>query len=335
VCVANRTIPIRSEPMPLWHRKLPFVMATPVPDLYSMEGLSEVELIMDIQAAIWSFLNQRLDNTRLISNAIIMYRDTMDDPDKLVFAPGEQWAVSDPGEVALWTPNQNITEASLAAEAELKSDLLNLTAAMQYLGGSAPDQMDNNTATGISIMSNNAMNRVLTKRQRIFDALKDKGYQEIQLNQQLWRGPIDIRLPGISQDVPYKFEKVHAQDILCDCCYEIEEATESMNRQERRQEAMLLTQVLTPLIPLGLQSGVMINLQMIVENLITAFDIKNPEAWVAPMQTPLGQVAPGEPNLNGGAAPGGGTPAPAGPPPGLAQLVPGLGDLLSSGTYGS
>lgn len=330
ICIANKSVVIRSEPNPLWHGKLPFVMATPVPDLYSMEGISEVELIMDIQAAIWTFLNQRLDNVRLISNAIVMIRDTMDDPEKLIFEPGAIWPVSDPQEVQLWTPNQNITEASLAAEEELKSDLLNLTAAMQYLGGSAPDQMDNSTATGISIMSNNAMNRVLTKRQRIYDALTDKGYMEIALNQQLMRNPVDIRLPGMTQDVPYRFAKVQPQDILCDCDYTIEAATESMNRQERRQEALLLLQTLTPLIPLAPQMGMMLNMQPMIEKVLDSFDVKNAEAWITPMPQP-GMVDPNAaagPDAGGAGDPAAGTPPQGGPAPGLEQLVPGLAQRL-------
>jgi len=333
ICIANGSVPIRQEPHPFWHRKLPGVICTPVPDLYSIEGLSEVELIMDIQSAIWTFLNQRLDNTRLISNAIVMIRDTMDDPDKLVFEPGAIWPVRDPNEVMMWTPNQNITEASLQAEGELKSDLLNLTAAIQYLGGASPEEMQNNTATGVNIMSNNAMNRVLTKRQRVFDALGEYGDQAIALIQQLWRGPIDIRLPGLTQDVPFKFEKIHAQQILCDCCYAIEEATESMNRQERRDEALQFVNILGALVQPAQMSGVAINLQPAIEKFLDAYDVKNPEAYVSPMGTGLGQLAPGEPNLNGNAQPGGGTPAPAGPPQGsdLMSMVPNLAQRLQSG----
>lgn len=333
ICVANQSVVIRNEPMPFWHGKLPFVVATPVPDLYSLEGMSEVELIMDIQAAIWSFLNQRLDNTRLISNAIVMYRDTMDDPEKLVYEPGAHWPVQDPNEIAMWTPNQNITESSLKAESELKSDLLNLTAAVQYLGGAAPDQMNNNTATGISIMSNNAMNRVLTKRQRIYDSLKVKGEQEIANNKQLWRGPIDIRLPGMSADTPFRFETIHAQDIICDCCYEIEEATESMNRQERRQDALQLVSVLAPLVPVAMQAGTLLNVQPMIEQVLDAFDIKNKEAWVGPMPQ---MAQPGDPNTPGMAPPGAGNPPPngGGPAPGggdLMSLVPGLAQRLQGG----
>lgn len=325
IVVANGSIVVRNEPMPFWHRKLPFIMCTPVPDIYSMEGMSEVDLIKDIQAAIWMFLNQRIDNTRLISNAIIMIRDTIDDPEKLVFEPGAVWPVADPQEVMLWTPNQNIGQASLEAEQELKSDLLNLTAAVQYLGGSSPTEMQNDTATGISIMQNSAQSRVMTKRQRIYDSLTEYGSQQIANNKQLWRGPIDIRVPGTTSDQEFQFQTVHAQDILCDCCYYIETATESMNRQERRQEALQLLNVFIPLLPIADQMGVKISVERLVEKVLDSFDVKDTENWVTAPPAPEQMGAPpppgqGAPNGNLMLPPGGGNPN--GPPPGLASLLP-------------
>lgn len=330
IVVANKTVLLRDEPMPFWHGRLPFVICTPVPDLYSMEGISEVELIMDIQAAIWTFLNQRLDNTRLISNAIIMIRDTIDDPDKLVFEPGAVWPVSDPQEVQLWTPNQNIGQASLEAESELKSDLLNLTAAVQYLGGAAPETMQNNTATGISIMSNAAQGRVLIKRQRVYDSLKEFGRQCIANNQQLWRGPIEIRLPGMPGDTEFRFEVKHAQDILCDCDYDIEDATESMNRQERRDEASQLFQIMVAALPVYMQNGQPINALPALESLLDSYDKKDPERWMAPPEQP--QLAAGAPNGNGALPPAGGTPD--GAPAGLAALLPPNGVASKLQGYG-
>lgn len=321
--VANGEILVRDQPQPFWHGKLPFVMATPVPDIYSAEGLSETELIMDIQAAIWLFLNQRIDNTRLISNAIIMYRDTMDDPDKLVFEPGALWPVNDPGEIMMWTPNQNIGQASLEAENELKQDLLNITAAMEYLGGASSELMQNNTATGVSIMANAAQGRVLAKRQECYDPLKDKGEMEIANIQQFFRGPTQIRMPGATADVPFKFQMVHAQDILCNASYDIENATESMNRQERRDEAMQLFQVMVAAAPVFMQNGQQLNLEPPLENVLDAFDKKDQERWLEPPQ-PLLQLGAGAPNGDGAMPVAGGNPAGPPPPADLLSLVPGL-----------
>jgi hypothetical protein len=313
IVVANRQVVIRDQPNPYTHGKLPFVMATPVPDLYSMEGLSEVDLLMDVQAAIWSFLNQRLDNTRLISNGIVMVRDTIDDVSKLVFSPRAVWPVADPAEVQMWTPNHNITQSSLEAEHSLKEDLMSISAAIPVLAGASPDLVDQKTATGMNILSNNAMNRVLAKRQNYFDCLREVGRQSIQLNQQLWRGPIEIPvIDGRTNE--WSFQTVTAQQIVCECDYDIEETTESLNRQERRQEALLLFDQFVQAAPALQMWGLAIDPLPMLEKLGDAFDIKNIETWIKP--SPLPPMPPPGSGGGGPPPPGAGPPPPGvGPPP--------------------
>jgi hypothetical protein len=324
IVVANRRVVIRNEKNPYTHGKLPFVIATPVPDLYSMEGLSEVDLIMDVQAAIWSFLNQRLDNTRLISNGIVMVRDTIDDVEKLVFQPRAIWPVADPAEVQMWSPNFNITQSSLEAERSLKEDLMSISAAIPVLAGASPDLVDQKTATGMTILSNNAMNRVLAKRQQFFDALREVGRQEIDLNQQLFRGPIEIPVMD-GRSGQWSFNTISAQQIVCNCDYDIEETTESLNRQERRQEAMLLFTTFVQAAPALQMWGVALDPLPMLQDLGDAFDIKNIESWVkpAPPQLPPGAGPPPPGMAPPGLAPGG-PPAPNGiAPPPMTPAAPG------------
>jgi hypothetical protein len=303
IVVANRKVVIRDEENPYTHGKLPFVMATPVPDIYSMEGLSEVDLIMDIQAAIWSFLNQRLDNTRLISNGIVMVRDTIDDVEKLVFSPRAIWPVADPAEVQMWTPNHNITQSSLEAERSLKEDLMSISAAIPVLAGASPDLIDQKTATGMNILSNNAMNRVLAKRQMYFDSLREVNLQAIDLNQQLWRGPIEIPImdPGAADQ--WSFETISAQQIVGDYDFDIEETTESLNRQERRQEALLLFREFVQAAPSLAMWGVALDPLPLLQSLGDAFDLKNIDSWVKPLPPPPQQPQAGLPSGGNGAGP--------------------------------
>ena len=338
IVVADRRVVLRNQAHPYANHRIPFVMATPVPDLYSMEGLSEVDLIADIQSAIWSNLNQRMDNTRLISNGIIMVRDTIDDTDKLVFSPRAIWPVSDPAEVQMWTPNHNITESSLEAEKTLKEDLMNITAAIPYLAGASPDLVNNSTATGINILSNNAMNRVLAKRQRFFDAMTEGGRMEIDLNQEFFRGPIELQMLD-PQTNEWAFPTITAQDIVCDCDYDIEETTESLNRQERRQEALLLFNTLVSAFPAIQASGMALNFEPIMEKLGDAFDIMDIQRWVKSAPQPQMVPAPppgqmmvgpdGQPIANG--AQPGSAPSPSagnpsnGPAAGLTSLIGGPG----------
>jgi hypothetical protein len=315
IVLANRRVVIRDEPNPFWHGKLPFVLANPNVDLYSLEGLSDVDLVLDLQAARWELLNQTIDNVRLMNNAIIMARDTIDDPDKLRFAPGELWLVADPAEVMMWTPNHNVTDSALAMDERLSQDIQDVTGAIPYLSGAGDGTVDQNTATGISVIQNMASRRIGLKKNMIGYAQVEIGVQQIALNQQFLSVPERIR---IEQEDGYQFETVTPQDIQGDLDYEIENANESLNRQQARQEATQLFQAFVN--PATFQvfqmAGKTYDPVPFGERLCDAFDIKNTGeifGVAPPPMMPQPQMAGPPPPGSGGAPPGPGLPAPAAP----------------------
>jgi hypothetical protein len=323
IVMANRLVVIRDEPNIFWHGKLPFVVASPNPDLYSMEGLSDVDLVLDLQAARWELLNQTIDNTRLLNNAIIMMRDTVDDPDKFRFAPGEMWMVSDPAEVMMWTPNHNVTSTALEMDQRLGQDFQDITGAIPYLSGAGDGTVDQNTATGISTISAMAGKRIIAKRNMLYDAYRETGLQQIALNQQFLSAPERIR---IEKQDGYDFEPITPQDIQGEYDYDIEDANESLNRQQARQEALGLWNAIVPQAPLFMQSGTPLNLRPALEGVLDAFDIKNPAEWFAAAPPPM--MAGAAPPGSGAPPPGGGMPPTPGqpgnglPPPSLAPPTP-------------
>jgi hypothetical protein len=319
IVMANRQVVIRDEPNPFWHGKLPFVLATPNVDLYSLEGLSDVDLVLDLQAAQWDLLNQTIDNTHLINNAIIMMRDTVDDPDEFKFAPGEKWLVSDPAEVMMWTPNHNVTTTALEMMQRLGQDIQDVTGAIPYLSGAGEGTVDQNTATGISVIQNMASRRIGLKRNMIGYAHCEIGIQQIALNQQFLSVPERIR---IEHEDGYQFEVISPQDIQGQLDYEIENANESLNRQQARAEATQLFQAFVN--PATFQvfqmAGKTYDPVPFGERLCDAYDIKNTSEIFGVMPPPMlmaGAPTPG----SGGVPPGPGQPAPAppigqpGPPP--------------------
>lgn len=310
IVLANRMVVIRDEPNPFWHGKLPFVLANPNVDLYSLEGLSDVDLVLDLQAARWELLNQTIDNTRLLNNAIIMARDTIDDPGKLRFAPGELWLVSDPAEVMMWTPNHNVTSTALEMDERLAKDFQDITGAIPYLSGAGDGTVDQNTATGISVIQNMASRRIGLKKNMIGYAHIEIGVQQIALNQQFLSVPERIR---IEKEDGYEFETVGPQEIQGDLDYELENANESLNRQQARQEATQLFQAFVN--PATFQvfqmAGKTYNPVPFGERLCDAFDIKNTSEIFMAAPAPLPQLAGGAPPGSGVPLPGNGQPAPA------------------------
>jgi hypothetical protein len=306
--VANRNVVLRDEASPFIHQELPFVFCAPTPALFKVEGKAEPELINDLQTALWQNQNQRKDNVELINNCVVIIQDSEQDPDSWVVKPGGRWFTnhSPSSAVQFMTPNTSILEPSIKEEELMKGDMQDISAASPYVSGADSQGIDNKTATGISLVQNMATKRILQKKQRFADAERMIGRQQLQLNEQL--AP-DL-LPAYSSDgsaMPLRI-----QDII-GCTYEVEDAAESLNRQERRSEAALMLNTVAALVAVP---GVaqMVNWRQLLEDFFESYDADPQQLLVAPQPTMLGgappMALPGAPGaLASGAPPMGGPPS--------------------------
>lgn len=288
--VANRNTIIRDECSPFWHGQLPFVVATPIPQMFKMEGKGIVELISDIQVALWEMQNHRIDNTRFMSNAAVFVDPNTENQD-FRMAPGSVLRVR-PADVQPWTPNTSILAPSVQAEEMLKGDLSNLSGAVQYLSGSNDTQIDQNTATGISIIQNMATKRIMLMREQYNYALRRAGNQWIALNQQLLPQNVAIRIDGDAGKHTWK--AFNAAEIQGSYEYTIEDATESLIRQEKRAEALTKSNFFLNNYALLQQAGITLNVARILEDVSEAFDEEPTKYFdMMPPQPSAGPPIPG------------------------------------------
>lgn len=288
--IANRTTVIRNECSPFWHGQLPFVVATPIPQIFKMEGKGVVELIADIQAALWEMQNHRIDNTRFMSNAAVFVDPNTENQD-FRMAPGSVLRVR-PTDVQAWTPNTSILAPSVQAEEMLKGDLSNLSGAVSYLSGSSDTQIDQNTATGISIIQNMATKRIMLMREQFNYALRRAGNQWIALNQQLLPQNVAIRIDG--EAGRYSWKAFNAAEIQGAYEYTIEDATESLIRQEKRAEALTKSNFFLNNYALLQQAGINLNVSRILEDVSEAFDEEPTKYFdMMPQQPSAGPPIPG------------------------------------------
>lgn len=288
--IANRTTIIRNECSPFWHGQLPFVVATPIPQIFKMEGKGVVEIIADIQAALWEMQNHRIDNTRFMSNAAVFVDPNTENQD-FRMAPGSVLRVR-PTDVQAWTPNTSILAPSVQAEEMLKGDLSNLSGAVSYLSGSSDTQIDQNTATGISIIQNMATKRIMLMREQFNYALRRAGNQWIALNQQLLPQNVAIRIDGEAGQ--YSWKAFNAAEIQGAYEYTIEDATESLIRQEKRAEALTKSNFFLNNYALLQQAGITLNVARILEDVSEAFDEEPTKYFdMLPQQPSAGPPIPG------------------------------------------
>ncbi len=324
--VANRACVLRDEASPFIHQELPFVFCAPTPQLFRVEGKSEPELISDLQAALWQTQNQRLDNVELINNVIAIFPESTQNIDDMVVKPGARWLKQMGSEpIQFWNPPPGILQPAIQAEELMKGDMNDISAASPYVSGADSQTVDNKTATGISLVQNMAVKRVMQKKQRFADAERAVGRLQLQLNEQLAPDLLPAYGP-MGEPMPLRI-----QDII-GCTYEVEDASESLNRQERRTEASLMLQTIAGLAAIP-QVGMIINWRMWVEKYIEAFDddpaqllLAPPPALGVPGALPVAPGQMGSPQMGGGLAsapPAGGVPPGMAPTPAQAAGVPG------------
>lgn len=308
--VGNRTVNLApgglAKPNPFWHGQYPFVVTSSMPDLFRIPGISEVEVIQDLQEMLWTLMNQRLDNLQLLNNAIAIIRSDVDDPDAYLFEPGARWLVDDPNQVKFLETPPITAELALQAEAGLKSDLNNISGGMPLISGDST-QMDNNTATAASIFTSLAQRRLAAKKQNYSWAYNRIGEQWMQLNQQFIREPRLIEIvgpdgaPGVKKLDPLEIQgRYHMQ---------VQSMDESLMRQERRAEAQAKLQVaVSAALPFA-QSGHPLNLEAFMNDYLEAFDIDDPTRYYS-AQSPLPaqgqpqqQQGPPQPGQQGASAP--------------------------------
>ena len=300
--IGARRVLLHQGDWPFWHRQFPFVAMSLAPFPFSIQGLSLVEKLADMQQAFWDLLNQTRDNTKLINNAIILLAADYDDPDAFEYAPGAVNTVDRPDQVKMWQPEYQIAQAAMPLMEKLQSDIQNLA-----MGQPISVPMSGRvTATEIATLSQIAQNAAQKMKDQVTYAYQRIGYQRLRLNQQyirtdqhfIQKGPDGSRQP----------KTVPPHGFLGDFDFELKPSPDSAIRAERRAEAQSLVTLFVQSAPVFASIGQPLNGKAFMDKLLEAFDIEDTaEFYSAQPQMPQGPGAPGAPASGGGegAGPGG------------------------------
>ena len=324
ITVCNRTILLRDRPNPLWNGRNPFIVCSSMPDAFQIPGISVVEALAQLQQMLWTLQNQRLDVVRMLANLITLIRTDVDDPEAFEWAPNAQWFVEDPGQVDTLKIDPTVANITLQAEELLKGDLQNIMGGLPYASGADSSTVDQQTATGVSIITSIAQKIIQARKQQYLWAYAKLGKDFLLLYQQFMRDDRVIRVLGPQGAIAYK--TISPLDIQGDFDVTIDVTSDSLLRQERRAEAQSLMQIAANVQPVMATSGAALNLKAFMEKTLDAYDVLDKERYFLPPQVgaaaALGPGAPGGgasppqvSNGNGAAAPAGVTnvPAAAGP----------------------
>ena len=308
--IGNGTVLLKEGDSPYWHGEMPFVIASTQPDLFRIGGMSQVERIMALQEALWTILNQRLDNLSLVNTGIVMFNENMvDNPSALKFGPLERWAINGPLDqaVRMWSPDPIPAQISLPAESNIKMDMQNISGGFPFTSTSEARTVGAGTATEASLVSTLAQRSVTSTKVALNQAYERIGQQMIELNQQYLGDSLsDILVTVLGADNQYEQKVVVPRMLRGDYEFDTTPMAESLMRQERRAEQTSLFQAALQAAPVfaaiaAQKMGRMINLDALWEDLLETYDKPNAERYFSAMTPALqaqgqsGQEALGQP----------------------------------------
>ena len=300
VTFVDRGALLSDRPFPFFHEQAPFTAIVTQPDLFMIPGISQVEKIEDLQRALWSTMNQRIDNLNLVNNAIFWFRPDIEDIDEYQFEPGARWPVEDPSQVQMWQPNVIPAEVSLGAEALFKGDLQNLSGGFPFSSGAESQTVDQKTATGASIVTGLAQRSVNLAKSRLYEGLSDIARQRLILNQQFLREPFMVPVLGVDDEE--ELREIWPEILAGDYTIELEPAPDSMTQQEEQAKGQAMLQVsmqAAPVFAALSQAGAarMINVEAVYEDFLKAMGIEDTERYFISQAPP---PVPGQGGQAGG-----------------------------------
>jgi hypothetical protein len=310
--VGNRKTLLKGkERNPFWHGQYPFFVSSSMPQPFSLHGTSTIELIEDLQSILHELSNQTLDNIELINNAIYLIRSDVDDPDAFEHYPGARWEVDSTDQVEPLIPPYQVAEVTAQREAIIKGDLQNVTSATPLAGGDS-SSVENNTATGASIVMNAAQQQLAMKKWTAQLGLQREANMRLKNCQQFLTGDRLVQVLGPGGATVFKSIPIIA--IQDEYLVELTAMNESQMRQEKRAEASNFAQLMIGFAPLAAAAGEPIDVKAVVKWFAKKWDIDYPEQFFAAQAAALGaaQALPGsgqgQPGAPGPAAPPGGGP---------------------------
>jgi hypothetical protein len=293
ITVGNREVVLRDEPNPFWRGRMPFIVCSAMPDAFQIPGISVVEALAQLQEMLWTLQNTRLDNLQMLSNMITLIRSDVDDPDAFPWEPMAQWFVEDPGQVTVLPIDPTPATLTLQAEALLKGDLQNIMGGLPYSGGTDSQTVDQQTATGVSIITSIAQRIIQARKQHYLWAWSKLGKHFLLLYQQYLDGDKIVKVLGPIGAQSYKtIDRMALQgdfDVLIDV------KGDSLMRQERRAEAQSLMQMAASVAPIAAQLNAPLNLKAYMENVLDSYDILDKERYFLPAAPPSLAPPPGSP----------------------------------------
>jgi hypothetical protein len=299
--LGNRKVLLYDGPKPNWLPGKPVVIGNVRPDFLRIEGISETELVDDLQQAQQSHDNLLMENMKMTIMRGATVRETVPDINQLVLRPNYMWPVTDHDDVHFQDPPPLPPEAYEQSQA-LLGKMQYVTGINPSITGGTPQASANDTATGAStafsaaskLLEFKARMIALKVYQRTYEQWTD--YTKQFLTQPMW---VKIAGPPDPNDPNSGWKQYGPQDVYGDFSVRVQAGEESLNRAQARAEAVAVGNTLAPYIQMFPSLA-----KKIVEHIGLAYGWEDIDSVIAEMAPPPGAAPPpAAPNGNGNQPP--------------------------------
>lgn len=291
---------LRDDCSPYNHCSIPFAIFRTQPTPRSLVGISEVEKIEHLQEAVWTRDNQRIDAVSLALNQVLILDPTIKGVRHLIFQPGAKIYANAGQRVEQLRLDPNNAPAFEETEAYLGA-MQQMTGASPMLTGSDPSAygINNNTATGASIMQEEANKRMAMKKLefRIFESKIAK--LMIQLNHQYIS---QFELQRIVGDKASGYQAPSPEEIPMFLDVIPQGMNESMSKSVERNELFELLNMLQGFHMAPFPDGSTFSIKPLLEQGLKLYDREPSQSFVSTMQAQMAMGAPAPPPGNQGSA---------------------------------
>lgn len=300
--ILNQRAIVRVSPNPYDHGEMPFVRIVDHLNPHEFWGTGEIEHLEGIQDALNATWNQRIDNVRLVTNAMFLVdEDAVTDTRELRSRPGGVVRVHNKNGYPLDQVIQRVDFGSITSEAyteaaELERMAEKISGVSAYQTGADSPSL-NDTATGVALISEQGNTRFAHKvRIAEMTGLKRLMRQYGAILQQFT--PPEFQMRIIGSDGRVNFQPVSADALESAFDYDIEAESSTVTESVRKQQSMTLLQVLA--------QTERVNVPALIEDVLRDFGKKDLDRYILPEpQMPLAQeeLPPELAGLMGGGAP--------------------------------
>jgi len=292
--IGNQKILLRDGPSPYRMYGYPITISNSRPDLFKIEGISESELVDHLQQAMWTVENLRMEQMKTTVMRAMSIRATVPDPDSIVLRPNARWLVNDHDDV-MFHASQPLPPEAYTETQDMLSRLQYVTGINAYVSGASGNTsgVDQNTATGVSLLTQSASRLLTFKARQISERTWQRGFEQwYSLAQQFVKRPMLARVTGPGDTIDWV--PVTPEDLSMPFDIRVEAGEDSALTSQQQASAIGLLNALAPFVQF-------INVPVLIERVGKAFGIPDPKTLIAPPQPP--PVAAPTANGNGGGTP--------------------------------